>query len=745
LKKKIYIGLVAITFVFILGGALISRSMDQLYSVNHARFLIEEVCHTTIRLDSMAFHNSYEPLQEGAGESWTRRTVDDVNRLEVLLDDLNEKVITGDLANRSCGTCHEIKEDLFADLYELVGYIGDTHTELSRLVSALVSGDIQSSSDQLRMEIGRGFEKYQNYVEVIQSIVLPMVDHTNEKVGDFILRTRRVQEITVILITLLIFAGMALLVTTIAGPLKQLTRGTEAIVQGDYDFRIKVDGRDEAAVLAERFNYMAETLSNREKNLYQKTLEMEELNRTLEGKVRDRTKALLEKQEELNRKYVELESVNSEMQASYLRLKTTTAELGKAQEKLQEHYDVLKIMNEEFQRANEVKNKFLSIMSHELRTPLTVINGYLSLVLDKDYGRPGTELRDLLKVVKEQGHIQLSLIEDLLDLSRIEAGEFKLQKLSLEVDDLIAKAVENFRPKYEEKSISVNVDADEDLPTVYWDFQKMLQVFQNLLDNALKFTSEGGKIDISAHYKSDFVEVKVRDNGIGIPRDQIDRVFERFFQVDSSSTRQFNGSGLGLSIVREIILAHQGKIFVESEEGKGTSFLILLPIGEPDRSRVVSKIAKKDLGERPHEGPKGNGELILVVDDDEAFLKMMNMILPREGYKVSSTADPTRVVEQVRDLNADLVMLDIMMPEVDGFEVSRRLRADDKVGDIPILVVSATGSDDAGRRIFEAGADGHVTKPFDQRDLLYHINTLLKGKVKRGREDNEGSDEGTKS
>jgi CheY-like chemotaxis protein len=280
---------------------------------------------------------------------------------------------------------------------------------------------------------------------------------------------------------------------------------------------------------------------------------------------------------------------------------------------------------------------------------------------------------------------------------------------------------------------------------VYWDFQKMLQVFQNLLDNALKFTSEGGEIVISAYSKSDFVELRVRDNGIGIPRDQLDRVFERFYQVDSSSTRRFGGSGLGLSIVREIVLAHRGKIFVESEEGKGTSFLMLMPMGEAERSRITEFLEEKTTKEALQEELKGNGEMILVVDDDEAFLKMMKMILPKEGYGVSVTADSTRVVEEARESNAQLIMLDLMMPEVDGFEVCRFLRRDPDLGDVPILVVSAAGSEEVGRKVFEAGADEHITKPFDQRDLLHHINRLLKGRMKRGQEDVPGGEGKTES
>jgi signal transduction histidine kinase/ActR/RegA family two-component response regulator len=483
-------------------------------------------------------------------------------------------------------------------------------------------------------------------------------------------------------------------------------------------------GKDEMSILAERFNYMAEVLSNREKRLHQKKLELEELNETLESKVKERTGALRDKQEEVNRKYLELESANEELQASYVQLQSTAAELEEAQSKLQGNYDVLKSMNTELQRANEVKNKFLSIMSHELRTPLTVINGYLSLVLDKNYGNPSRELRDIITVVKEQGISQLGLIEDLLDLTRIESGEFRLHKQGITPDNLIDKAVENFRPKLEEKSISIEIHTEENMPEVFWDFQKMLQVFQNLLDNALKFTPSGGRIEISASYKSDFIEIRIVDNGIGIPKDRLNRVFERFFQIDSSSTRRFGGSGLGLSIVREIVMAHNGKIFVESEEGHGTTFLLLMPIGEPEKIKGPESL-NGEGSETLRTAPRGNGETIMVVDDDDAFLKMMKTILPREGYRVHYTSDSTKVVQYVKKHKADLIMLDLMMPEMDGYEVCRKVRKDEEVRQIPILVVSAAGGKEVARRVFEAGADEHITKPFDQQDILYRINYLL--------------------
>jgi CheY-like chemotaxis protein/anti-sigma regulatory factor (Ser/Thr protein kinase) len=280
------------------------------------------------------------------------------------------------------------------------------------------------------------------------------------------------------------------------------------------------------------------------------------------------------------------------------------------------------------------------------------------------------------------------------------------------------------------------------MPTVYWDFHKMLQVFQNLLGNALKFTPAGGEISLAARSKSDFIEFRIVDNGIGIPKDRLDQIFERFYQVDSSSTRRFGGSGLGLSIVREIIVAHNGKVFVESDEGKGTCFLILMPVGEPDKPKYQDALGADSEFKGVQLSPKGQGETVLVVDDDEAFLKMMKMILPKEGYSVRYTTDSTKAIHYSKKHHVDLLMLDLMMPEVDGYEICRMVRKDDELKELPIMVVSAAGGKEVARRVFEAGADEHIVKPFDQQDLLHRINYLLekggrrkKAEVTKGDED----------
>ncbi len=745
MKKRFIIGLVAIFTVVLVGGGLVSNIMGQLYTVNTARFLMDRVNTIITSLDIKVLQTikGIETVQYT--EEDIRMLLDSVEDIRADMGDLNDHIMSRSLASESCGVCHDRPDKLVQNLHSINKKMETAFSDLTMLTSIILTSGAGTGYDRILMDMGATLTSFHDQIESMLNILTPMTQHINEQVGYNILRIKKTHDATIILTTILVLLGIIVLATTMTRPIRLLNQGTEAIVKGDYDYRIALKGRDELSVLAERFNYMAEVLANREKRLYQKKVELEELNLTLERKVENRTKALREKQEEINRKYIEVESANEELQASYLQLQSTATELEEAQSKLLENYNILKAMNDELQQANEVKNKFLSIMSHELRTPLTVINGYLSLVLDKNYGNPSKELRDIISVVKEQGNNQLGLIEDLLDLTRIESGEYKLNKQAFLPDVLIHKAVENFRPEFEAKEIEVTVDTDQEMPTVHWDFHKMLQVLQNLLDNALKFTPAGGRISLSVRSKSDFIELKVVDNGIGIPKDRQNQIFERFYQVDSSSTRRYGGSGLGLSIVREIVVAHNGKVFVESGEEKGTSFLILMPPGEPDKPKYPDPLGAEPETKGVELAPKGKGETILVVDNDEAFLKMMKMILPREGYNVRYTSDSTKAVHYAKKHLVDLLMLDLMMPEIDGYEVCRRVRRDDEIGDLPIMVVSAAGGNEVARRVFEAGADDHLIKPFDQQDLLSRMNDLLVKSVQRKGTGVTKGDEGVES
>ena len=727
MKKKIILGLSSILLIAAVGGSFIAVLMKRLETVNRARYQVSEAYQAMNYMEIDILRTMEDIRFSWNDEKRLRVLLDRVNSIKSAIGSVRKDILTDQLATEGCGSCHGNGEVRVGEMRDFLEGLEKSFDNLTFLASVFITRGADVEDQKMLQDMKSSLDEINPLMDKLDRHVSPMIGHADSRVNQILAGIYRAQELTVGFTLLLILLGLVILIRVITRPFNLLTRGTEAIVNGDYNFRVSMTGDDEMVVLANRFNTMAEVLANREMRLKEKKVELEELNESLEMKVRQRTEDLRGKQGELNRKFLELESTNEELQASYIQLQSTAAELEEAQGRLQENYDVLKEMNLELQRANEVKNKFLSIMSHELRTPLTVINGYLSLILDKNYGEPSPVLKEILVVIKEQAKNQLGLIEELLDLTRIEAGEFRLNRQPCEVRALLGKVIEGFKPKFEGKGITSSLDVADGLPQVHWDYQKILQVFQNLVDNSLKFTPAGGWVAISAVPKSDFIEIRVSDNGIGIPGENIERVFERFFQVDSSSTRRFGGSGLGLSIVREIVLAHKGKIFVESREGEGTTFLVLLPVGLPERiQRNILDAGQEDKGvKETTSAPGGNGEMVLVVDDDPAFLRMMETILPREGYRVKVSEQPGNTMDQVKKSKADIVLLDLMMPGMDGYDVCRKLKQDSATSHVPVLIVSASGGNEVSRMIKDVGADDHLTKPFDQFDILNRINKLL--------------------
>jgi len=641
LKRNIVIGLSAIFFVVLVGGGLVASFMNTFNNYYVAYYQMDGVIRDIQDLHTRTLIAVGEIERARFDRDRLQDLLDRVTNINLSLSRLEQEVNPDLVTNKGCGMCHDNPESLVSDLSQVLSLFESAFNDFTMAASLLITRGEGVSPEDVKTNLQHDLDLIYDIVFELNQVTTPMLEHIHIEMDNNIARIGRLNTVTVIITIILVLGGMILTATAVTKPIRKLTRGTEAVVQGDYDFRIDLPGKDEMNLLAERFNYMSEVLSNREKRLNEKKEELQELNETLEKKVHDRTVALREKQEEVNRKYLELESTNEELQASYVQLQSTAAELEEAQSRLQENYDILQTMNKELRRANDVKNKFLSIMSHELRTPLTVINGYLSLVLEKNYGKPSKSLKDVLAVVKEQGVNQLSLIEDLLDLTRIESGEFRLDRQPCYPEEMMKKLIESFKPKMDEKDITVTLDVEGEISQVFWDYQKILQIFQNLMDNALKFTPNGGWVAISIRPKTDFVEFRVSDNGIGIPKEQQNSIFDRFYQVDSSSTRKFGGSGLGLSIVREIVLAHNGKIFVDSEEEKGTTFLILLPPGDPASVTTLGDEHVEDWKEEVSSTSlvEGRGEKILVVDDDEAFLKMMSMILTKYGYDAYTTTD----------------------------------------------------------------------------------------------------------
>lgn len=269
---------------------------------------------------------------------------------------------------------------------------------------------------------------------------------------------------------------------------------------------------------------------------------------------------------------------------------------------LQDKNRTLREANERLKELDKLKSNFLATVSHELRTPLTSVIGYSEMLLEGMAGKLNDEQREYVKTIMEKGESLLELISQILDLSRIESGNLRLHMTDFSVQDMLRSATTSIVPQAQKKGISLDVRIADDLGYYHGDRDKIGQVVVNLLGNAVKFTPQGGRISLTAEKwvgprrqlqdagsddgasalfdlpEETFLRIVVEDTGIGIPPDKLDRIFERFFQVDSSSTREFGGTGLGLSIVKSFVEGHKGEIFAESEMGKGSRFTVLLPI-----------------------------------------------------------------------------------------------------------------------------------------------------------------------
>ena len=243
--------------------------------------------------------------------------------------------------------------------------------------------------------------------------------------------------------------------------------------------------------------------------------------------------------------------------------------------------DETKKLYEDLKVVDRMKTQFLSVISHELRTPLTPIMGYVSMYLNEQFGKLSPEYKQSAEVIMKESKHLLGLIDSVLDISRIESGKtLELEKEPILIRAMVEELIEVFKPQIDTRQLKLEVEIPPDFPTLMADPAKLLRVFTNLLGNALKFTPVGGKIKIIGITGDNTVEMRVIDDGVGIAKENLEKVFEKFYQVDSSYTRTAGGVGLGLAIAKEIVESHGGKIWVESEGlGKGSKFCFTLPIG----------------------------------------------------------------------------------------------------------------------------------------------------------------------
>jgi CheY-like chemotaxis protein/anti-sigma regulatory factor (Ser/Thr protein kinase) len=372
------------------------------------------------------------------------------------------------------------------------------------------------------------------------------------------------------------------------------------------------------------------------------------------------------------------------------------------------------------EEASRLKDEFLATLSHELRTPLNAILGWTHMVLAGDL--PPDRVRHAIEIIGRNARLQAQLVADILDVSRIITGKLELDREPLLVPQLVDYAIAGVLPAAEAGGIRLERIVPGDLPPIEGDPKRLQQVLGNVLSNAVKFTPRGGSVEIRCALSADTIEVAVRDSGAGIPREFLPYVFDRFRQEDSRSTRKHGGLGLGLAIARHLLELHGGAIEAHSDgPGCGTTVIIRLPAGAsvdaagPQQAPVHRSLAPVDV--------RLVGSTVIVVDDQRDSREWLGALLEHHGATVVRCACATSAVEALARAPADLLVADIAMPDVDGYELIGRVRRTHPR--LPALAVSAYARPQDRSQALAAGYDGYCAKPIETSEFLHAVREIL--------------------
>ena len=419
---------------------------------------------------------------------------------------------------------------------------------------------------------------------------------------------------------------------------------------------------------------------------------------------------------ELSNKNQELQAQSEELHAQSEELQQTSDGLQQQSEELQEQNVELETQRIQVEEANRLKSEFLSNMSHELRTPLNSVMALSRVLIMQAKEKLSKEEGNYLEIIERNGKQLLALINDILDLSKIEAGRMDVSPKMFSLKSAIEVIIESLEPLAEEKGIEITQRIPEDLPQIESDESRLHQILQNTIGNGVKFTNKGS-VAVSVSSDTEKVYIEVKDTGIGISNNDLPHIFDEFRQVDGSSSRMFEGTGLGLTIAKKAALMLGGDISVQSAPGKGATFTITLPLKWEGIAAVYGPITTKSPSETISEGQK----TVLVVDDEPNVVAMISEYLIGEGYNTITATSGKKALELAETHRPFAITLDVIMPEMDGWEVLQDLKKNPVTADIPVIIVSVSDDRETG---FALGAVGCITKPFTREALIIEINKI---------------------
>ena len=451
---------------------------------------------------------------------------------------------------------------------------------------------------------------------------------------------------TIAMVTgLVIIVGIlvaVLLVKIIVRPLRDLAAGAQRIEKGELGLKVSAKSRDEIGDLAVSFNRMAEALNARETDNARLVGALEESNRSLG-------------------------------------------------------------------MASQHKSQFLANMSHELRTPLNAIIGFSEILLNEPESALPLEVRQEFQGhIHESGRHLLRLINDILDLSKVEAGRMTIERELVDVGGTVDGVLSTVRPLASKKQITVTAEVGSGIGPVGVDPAKLKQILYNLLSNAIKFTEELGQVGVRVTRDGGNISFVVWDTGIGIPHDEQARIFDEFYQIQQTAGKEYPGTGLGLALAKKFVELHGGQISLKSEPGSGSTFTFTIPSALRQQEQRQTEAAVVD----------GAGPLVLVIEDDERTRELLKFSLTRGGYRVEEARDGDEALAKARELRPAIITLDILLPRRDGWDVLRTLKDDPVTRDTPVVIVSIV---DEQQRGYSLGAADYVLKPFSRDDLLQRL------------------------